>query len=190
MEFSANQIAGLVNGTVEGDGNVMVHTFAKIEEGHKGAISFLANPKYEQYIYETEASVVLVSKDFVPSKPLKTTLLRVDNPYATIAQLLNMVGAMQQQRRGIENPVYVAEGVVLPENIYLGAFSYISKGATIGENVKIYLKEHPEVMDKIEGMLLDQIKKDEDFVPEPDIPEEDISEIMDMFVDDDGVVIE
>ena len=138
MEISVAQIAALVNGVVEGDSSIKINNYSKIEEGKEGCLTFLANPKYEQYIYETEASVVLVSKDFVPSKPLKTTLLRVDNPYATIAQLLNMVGAMQQQRRGIENPVYVAEGVVLPENIYLGAFSYISKGATIGENVKIY----------------------------------------------------
>ena len=91
MEFSANQIAGLVNGTVEGDGNVMVHTFAKIEEGHKGAISFLANPKYTHHIYTTNSSIVLVKRDFVAEQEVKATLIHVDDPYATLAMLLNMV---------------------------------------------------------------------------------------------------
>lgn len=138
MEITIAQIAALVNGVVDGDSSLKINNYSKIEEGKEGCLTFLANPKYEHYIYETEASVVIVRKDFVPTKPLKTTLLRVDDPYSTIAQLLNMVGAMQQQRKGIENPIFVSEGVNIPDNIYLGAFSYISKGVVVGQNVKIY----------------------------------------------------
>lgn len=138
MEITIAQIAALVNGVVDGDSSLKINNYSKIEEGKEGCLTFLANPKYEHYIYETKASVVIVRKDFVPAKPLKTTLLRVDDPYSTIAQLLNMVGAMQQQRKGIENPIFVSEGVNIPDNIYLGAFSYISKGVVIGQNVKIY----------------------------------------------------
>lgn len=138
MEITIAQIAALVNGVVDGDSSLKINNYSKIEEGKEGCLTFLANPKYEHYIYETKASVVIVKKDFVPTKPLKTTLLRVDDPYSTIAQLLNMVGAMQQQRKGIENPIFVSEGVNIPDNIYLGAFSYISKGVVIGQNVKIY----------------------------------------------------
>ena len=88
MEFSANQIAALANGTVEGDGEVKINTIAKIEEGHPGAISFLANPKYIQYIYTTESSAVLVSNDFVAEQPIKATLIRVADPYATVARMI------------------------------------------------------------------------------------------------------
>ena len=138
MEITVGQIAALVNGVVEGDSNKIINNYSKIEEGKEGCLTFLANPKYEHFIYETQASVVIVRKDFVPTKELSVTLLRVDDPYSTIAQLLNMVGAMQQQRRGIENPVFVAEGVEVPADAYVGAFTYISKGAKIGKNVKIY----------------------------------------------------
>lgn len=138
MEITIAQIAALVNGVVDGDSSLKINNYSKIEEGKEGCLTFLANPKYEHYIYETKASVVIVRKDFVPTKPLKTTLLRVDDPYSTIAQLLNMVGAMQQQRKCIENPIFVSEGVNIPDNIYLGAFSYISKGVVVGQNVKIY----------------------------------------------------
>lgn len=139
MEFSAVQIASIVNGTVEGDGNVTVNTFAKIEEGHKGAISFLANPKYTHHIYTTAASIVLVKNDFVAEQPISATLIRVSDPYATLAQLLDMVSKfMIPQHSGIEQPSYVAEGVELPENVYIGAFAYIGKGVKLGKGVKIY----------------------------------------------------
>ncbi len=139
MEFSANQIASLVGGTVEGDGNVAVSTFAKIEEGHKGALSFLANPKYSHYIYQTQSSIVLVRRDFVAEHPIEATLIRVDDPYATIAQLLQMVAAMTAPHpSGIEQPSFVGEGVELPEDVYIGAFAYVSAGAKIGKGVKIY----------------------------------------------------
>lgn len=139
MEFSASQIAALVSGKVEGDGNVTVSTFAKIEEGHKGAISFLANPKYTHYIYDTKSSIVLVSNDFEPEHPVSCTLIRVADPYATVASLLEMVSKMaSQQPVGVEQPSYISEGVALPDDCYVGAFAYIGKGVVLGKNVKIY----------------------------------------------------
>lgn len=139
MQFSASQIASLVNGVVEGDGNVMVNTFAKIEEGHDGAISFLANPKYTHYIYDTNSSIVLVKKDFVAEYPIKATLIKVDDPYATLAQLLDMVSQlMNPQPTGIEQPSYISNGVEIPEDAYIGAFAYIGKGVKLGKGVKIY----------------------------------------------------
>ncbi len=139
MEFSATQIAALVNGTVEGDGSATVSTFAKIEEGRPGAISFLANPKYAHYLYDTGSSVVLIGRDFVLEHPVKATLIRVDDPYATVAQLLSMVSKLTApQPVGVESPVHVAEGVTVPDDAYVGAFSYIGKGVTIGKGVKIY----------------------------------------------------
>lgn len=139
MEFTANQIAALANGTVEGDGEVKLNTIAKIEEGHPGAISFLANPKYIPYIYTTGSSAVLVSKDFVPEQPVKATLIRVDNPYATVAHLLTMVQQMMTpQLKGIESPSFISEGVEVSDDSYIGAFAYIGKGVKLGKGVKIY----------------------------------------------------
>lgn len=139
MEFSANQIATLVNGTIVGNGDVTVNTFAKIEEGHVGAISFLANPKYTQYIYETKSSIVLVKKDFIPEREVNATLIKVDDPYATLAMLLDMVSQlMNPQPVGVEQPCFVAPDVDITENAYVGAFAYISSGVVLGKNVKIY----------------------------------------------------
>lgn len=139
MEFSANQIASLVGGIVEGNGEVTVNSFAKIEEGVPGAISFLSNPKYTHYIYSTRSSIVLVAKDFVPEQPVSATLIRVDNPYETVARLLDMVNKATEHRpEGIEQPAFIAAGTDIPEGAYIGAFAYIGKGATLGRNVLIY----------------------------------------------------
>lgn len=139
MEFSANQIASLVNGSIVGDGNVLVNTFAKIEEGHPGAISFLANPKYTHYIYETQSSIVLVKNDFIPEKEISTTLIKVEDPYATLAMLLDMVSKlMNPQPSGIEQPSYISPNIIIPEDAYVGAFSYIGTNVSIGKGVKIY----------------------------------------------------
>jgi len=139
MQFTANQIAALVNGEVVGDGNAAVSTFAKIEEGHPGAISFLANPKYTHHIYETKSSIVLVKSDFEPEHEIAATLIKVADPYATVAQLLSMVAQMTApQLSGIERPCYIAEGVEIPEDAYVGAFAYIGVGAKIGRGAKIY----------------------------------------------------
>lgn len=139
MEFSVNQIASLASGTVEGNGEAKINTVAKIEEGRPGAISFLANPKYIQYIYTTKSTAVLVSKDFVPEKPVETTLIRVDDPYATVAHLLTLVQQMMTpQPRGMEQPCHVGNGVEVDDSCYVGAFAYIGDGCVIGKNVKIY----------------------------------------------------
>lgn len=139
MQFSASQIAALVGGTVEGNSEVTVSTFAKIEEGHEGAISFLANPKYTHYIYTTGSSIVLVSNDFKPEEPIAATLIRVADPYATVAMLLEMVQKMTATLpTGVEQPCHVAEGVELPSDVYVGAFAYIGKGVHLGQRVKIF----------------------------------------------------
>lgn len=139
MQLTASQIAALAGGTIEGNGDTVVNSFAKIEEGHEGAISFLANPKYTHYIYTTASSVVLVADDFIPEQPLKCTLIKVADPYATVASLLDMASKMMEPKLiGIEQPCFIAEGVEIPDNAYIGAFAYIGKGAVIGSGVKIY----------------------------------------------------
>lgn len=139
MEFTVGQIAALVNGQVEGNPEAKISTFAKIEEGHPGAISFLANEKYTHYIYSTESSAVLVRQDFVPESKISTTLIRVADPYATIAALLRMVSEiLNKPKKGIEQPCYIADGVEIPEDAYVGAFAYIASGAKIGSGAQIY----------------------------------------------------
>lgn len=139
MEFSANQIAALVNGTVEGDGEATVNTFAKIEEGHPGALSFLANPKYAHYLYTSRSSVILVSRTFRPEHPVNATLIRVDDPYATVASLMSMVAEMTTSRRtGIEQPCHIADGVDVPADAYIGAFAYVGRGVRLGNGVQIH----------------------------------------------------
>lgn len=139
MEFTAQQIAEMTNGTVEGDGEVKISTFAKIEEAGPGSITFLANPKYARFISTTGASAVLVSRDFVPEHPVSATLIRVDDPYATLAHLLETVSRRLNPRRsGVEHGASVAEGVVIADDVYIGAFAYISPGARIGRRVMIY----------------------------------------------------
>lgn len=139
MEFSAQQIAAMANGVIEGDGGVKINTIAKIEEGHSGAISFLANPKYIPYIYTTQSSAVLVRKDFVAEHPISATLIRVDDPYATIAHLLTMVEQMTAVKKvGVEQPSFIADGVEVPDDAYVGAFAYIGSGVKLGRGVKIY----------------------------------------------------
>lgn len=129
----------MTGGEVEGNGDVAVSTFAKIEEGHPGALSFLANPKYTHYIYDTRSSVVLVRRDFVAEHPVQATLIRVDDPYATIARLLEMVQQMTADTKtGIEQPAFVAPGVEIPADAYVGAFAYIGAGASIGAGARIY----------------------------------------------------
>lgn len=138
LSFSAKQIAEVLHGEIVGDPAVEVSDFSKIEEGKQGTLTFLSNPKYEQYIYDTKASIVLVNADFVPSKPVQATLIKVFNAYASLAILLNMVNAAKPQKTGIEKPSYVSPSAKVGENIYLGAFAYIGQYASIGNNVKIY----------------------------------------------------
>ena len=138
MEISAKELATLCGGSVEGDENVTVSDFAKIEEAGPGDLSFIANPKYSHFASTTGASVLLVSKKFEKPEDVKVTLVRVEDPYSSLARLMTMVASMQQKPRGIESPVYVADGVSLPEDIYLGAFSYIGKNVKIGKGSLIY----------------------------------------------------
>ena len=130
-----------MQGTVEGDGELVVSNVSKIEEGKPGTLAFLANPKYEHYIYTTKASVVLVNRDFKPSQPVGCTLVRVASAYDAIAALLRMYEEMVKPKHaGIEHeqPSFIAEGAQLGEGVYVGAFAYIGKGAKIGNHVQIF----------------------------------------------------
>ena len=138
MEFSAQQIAELLGGTIEGTPSVTVSTFAKIEEGQPGAISFLANPKYAHYLYDTESSIVLVGRDFVLERPVKATLIRVANAYEAIARLLTIYESMTQKRSGIHPLAFVSETANVADDVYVGAFAYIGDGATIGSGTQLY----------------------------------------------------
>lgn len=138
MEFKAKDIAALLKGVVEGDENVTVSDVSKIEEGHPNTLAFLANPKYEHYLYTTKASVVLVNQDFNPSAPVSATLIRVTSAYDAIAALLQIYENMRPKPIGIEQPSYIGGGTVTGEGLYVGAFAYIGKDVKIGNNVKIY----------------------------------------------------
>jgi len=138
MQITAQELAVLLGGTAEGNALVALHTVAKIEEGFSGALSFLANPKYEEHIYETGSSAVLVKKDFNPSKPIHTCLIRVDDPYASFTFLLEKFSNPSAQLVGLEPMSYVDAGAQLGDLVYVGAFAYISKGAQIGAKSKIY----------------------------------------------------
>ncbi len=129
----------MCGGSVEGNGDIIIDSFAKIEEGRPGAISFLANPKYTHHIYDTASSAVLVSRDFSPEKPLACALIRVDDPYATVASLMRMASQLLEPNpSGVEHPCFIAEGVEVPADAYIGAFAYIGKGARLGKGVKIF----------------------------------------------------
>ncbi|MFT5970824.1 MAG: UDP-3-O-[3-hydroxymyristoyl] glucosamine N-acyltransferase [Flavobacteriales bacterium] len=138
MEFSAEQLAEHLGGTVDGNPQAMVNTFAKIEEGKPGALSFLANPKYSQYIYDTDSSIVIVNNDFVPEKEINTTLLRVKDAYSSFAVLLNMYNEFKNNKVGISSKSDISDSANLGENIYVGAFAVIGDHVIIGNNVKIY----------------------------------------------------
>lgn len=138
MKFTAGQIAGILNGTVEGNEDVAVTKLAKIEEGKKGSLTFLANPKYTHYIYSTKASITIVNNDFVATNKLSTTLIRVENAYQGFSQLLEYYNKVKMNKVGIEKPVFISESAEYGENLYLGAFSYLGENVKIGNNVKIY----------------------------------------------------
>jgi UDP-3-O-[3-hydroxymyristoyl] glucosamine N-acyltransferase len=138
MEFKASMIANFLQGSVEGDPDVAVSTFAKIEEGHPGALSFLANPKYEKYLYETASDIVIVNRTQELERPVRCTLIRVDDAYRAFALLLEMYGSSQPEKSGREEPVSVAVSASLGENIFIGAFTYIADNARIGNHVKIH----------------------------------------------------
>ncbi|MBO7601738.1 MAG: UDP-3-O-(3-hydroxymyristoyl)glucosamine N-acyltransferase [Bacteroidaceae bacterium] len=138
MDFSAQQIAAFVQGEIVGDANATVNTFAKIEEGKPGSITFLSNPRYEHYIYDTEASIVLVNRDFVPEKPVKATLIKVDNAYETLAKLMTLYEQSKTQNKGIASTAVVAENAQVGKDVYIGAYAVVDEGAVIGDNTQIY----------------------------------------------------
>ncbi len=138
MEFTAKQIAEFIQGRVEGDENAAVHTFAKIEEGVPGAISFLSNPKYTHYIYETQSSIVLVNEDVELEKPVSATLIRVKNAYESVAKLLQLYESMKPKKTGIDPTASVSPKATIGKDVYIGAFVVIGDGATIGDGTQIY----------------------------------------------------
>lgn len=138
MQFSATQIAGILNGTIEGNPEAMVSTLSKIEEGKPGSISFLANPVYTQYIYNTLATLVIVNKDFVATAPVTATLIRVESAAAAFAKLLEMYNQVKLNKTGISKQAYISDTAKVGENIYAGEFAVVSDNARIGNNVKIY----------------------------------------------------
>ena len=133
MEFSAEQIAGILNGDIQGNPNVVVNDLSKIEEGKIGTLSFLSNPKYEEYIYKTESSICIVNKTFEPQKdlPKTLTLVKVDDAYACFAKLLEMYNQLYQKESGIEDPSFISEEASIGKNCHIGAFCYISKNVSI-----------------------------------------------------------
>lgn len=139
MEFSVNQIAQLINGEVSGDGDKKINKLDKIQEATEGSIAFLANPKYESYLYNTKASAVIVNKDLKLRQTVTPALIRVDDAYLSFTKLLEEYQRIINfQKTGVETPSYIGENSVTGENIYRGAFSYIGNNVKIGKNVKIY----------------------------------------------------
>ncbi|MBR0042728.1 MAG: UDP-3-O-(3-hydroxymyristoyl)glucosamine N-acyltransferase [Bacteroides sp.] len=138
MEFSAKQIAAFVQGEIVGDENATVHTFAKIEEGVPGALSFLSNPKYTPYIYETKSSIVLVNKDFIPEQPINATLIKVNNAYESLAKLMTLYEQSHPKRVGIDPLAYVAPTAQIGKDVYLAPFACVGDGAIVGDGTELH----------------------------------------------------
>lgn len=140
MEFTAKQIAEILQGKVEGNPDTIVNKLSKIEEGESESLSFLANPKYAQYLYKTDASIVIVNNDFSLEKKVKDscTLIRVDNAYECFAKLLDTYNELKNNKKGIEKQSFIADSATIGKDIYVGAFAYIGENTKIGDNVTIY----------------------------------------------------
>ncbi|MBO5548561.1 MAG: UDP-3-O-(3-hydroxymyristoyl)glucosamine N-acyltransferase [Prevotella sp.] len=138
MEFTAKQIADFIGGRVEGNENAVVNTFAKIEEGKEGAITFLSNPKYTQYIYETKASIVLINEDVELEHPVSATLIRVKNAYECVARLMQMYAATIPQKKGIDPLAFVSQSAQIGKDVYIGPFACIGDNVKIGDGSRIY----------------------------------------------------
>lgn len=137
MEFTAKQIAAYIGGEIVGDENATVSTFAKIEEGVKGALSFLSNPKYAPYIYDTQSSIVLVNNDFVPERPVQTTLIKTANAYESLAKLMALYESVKPKKTGVSSMASVAPSATIGQNVYIAPFVYIGERAVIGDNTVI-----------------------------------------------------
>ena len=138
MEFTAKQIADFIGGRVEGNEQATVHTFAKIEEGKEGTITFLSNPKYTHYIYDTKASVVLINDDVELEKPVSATLIRVPNAYECVAKLMQMYAASLPKKTGIDPLAFISKTAKIGNNVYIAPFSYVGEGVKIGDGTMIY----------------------------------------------------
>ncbi|MDX9725836.1 MAG: UDP-3-O-(3-hydroxymyristoyl)glucosamine N-acyltransferase [Bacteroidales bacterium] len=138
MEFNAATIAGFLKGEIVGDPETKVNTIAKIEEGREGALSFLANPKYEPYLYTTESSIVLVNKTFIPSEKVKPTLIKVENAYESFASLLQLVDQARPRKKGIHPTAVIEPSAVVGKDAYIGAHAYIGENCRIGDNCSVY----------------------------------------------------
>jgi len=144
MNFTAKQIADFIGGRVEGNENAVVNTFAKIEEGKEGAITFLSNPKYTPYIYDTKATIVLINEDVALEHPVNATLIRVKNAYECVAKLLQMYAASLPKKTGVHQLAFVAESAEIGKDVYIGPFTYVGENVKIGDgsiinpNVTIY----------------------------------------------------
>ncbi len=139
MKISAEQIAFIISGEVDGDPQVSIHSAGKIEDATAGEIAFYANPKYEEFIYTTKASAVIVKHTFQPKKPISTTLIRVEDPYLAFSKLLEEYQKIiKEEKKGIEEPSFLGNGSTVGQNIFRGAFSYIGHHCSIGTNVKVY----------------------------------------------------
>ena len=138
MKFTASQIAGILEGELEGNPDIAVDKLAKIEDGETGSLTFLANPKYTPFIYTTKSSITIVNRDFVAEHSLNTTLIKVDDAYESFSKLLSYYDQVKRNKIGIENPSFIDKSATYGENCYFGAFSYIGENAKLGNNVKIY----------------------------------------------------
>src|SRR5512137_788891 len=138
MEFTAATIAGFLKGEIEGNPDTIVNTVAKIEEGHKGALSFLANPKYEHFIYTTQSSVVLVNRTFIPAAKVEATLIRVDNAYESFASLLRLVDQARPRKKGIHPTAVIEPSAKVGSDVYIGAYTYIGENAVVEDNCSLY----------------------------------------------------
>ncbi len=152
MEFTAREIAAMLNADIEGDPETRINNLAKIEESNPGTLTFLANPKYIPYIYTTKASLVLVGKNFEPEHPIQSTLLRVDNPYVAFAFLLEKFNQIFLNRQGISPQAFIHPSAHIGKNVYIGEFSYIGEDTEIGDEAKIYpltyVGDHCEIGEK------------------------------------------
>lgn len=138
MEFTAKQIAQFIQGNVVGDENATINTFAKIEEGKPGAISFLANPKYTHFIYDTESTIVLVEESLTLEQPVKATLIRVKDARDSVAKLLQLYESMKPRKQGIDSLAFISPKAKIGDNVYIGAFAYVGDDSEIGDGTQIY----------------------------------------------------
>lgn len=138
MEFTAATIAGFLKGEVEGNPDIKVNTVAKIEEGHAGALSFLANPKYENYLYTTKSSVVLINKSFTPSAKVDPTLIKVENAYEAFASLLRLVDQARPRKKGIHPTAIIEESAKIGSDVYIGPYAYIGENCVVNDGCSLY----------------------------------------------------